>query len=117
MTGAPRDRGQAAVEFALAIPLVIVLALGVIQVAVVIAGQLQVELAAREAARAAAVAGDPAGAAARAASGIGDVSASESSGAVTVTVQRRFATSVPIVGRLIGDVDQRASVTMAIEPP
>ena len=36
---------------------------------------------------------------------------------VTVTVTHPSATDVAIVGRLIADVDLRASVTMALEPP
>ncbi len=62
------DDGQAAVELALALPVVVVLLLGMLQVALVGRDQLAVELAAREAARAAAVSADPAGAA-RAAAG------------------------------------------------
>ena len=62
----PRGRGvvgQAAVELALALPVVVVLLLGMLQVALVGRDQLAVELAAREAARAAAVSADPAAAA------------------------------------------------------
>ena len=47
------DRGQATVEFALALPFVVMLLLGVVQVVVVVRDQLAVGLAAREAARAA----------------------------------------------------------------
>ena len=53
-----RDRGQATVELALALPLLCVLLLAVVQVAVVARDQLAVQLAAREAARAASVVGD-----------------------------------------------------------
>ena len=55
--------GQAAVELALALPVVVVLLLGMLQVALVGRDQLAVELAAREAARAAAVSADPGSAA------------------------------------------------------
>ena len=54
------DAGQAAVELALLLPVVVVLVLGVLQVALVGRDQLALELAAREAARAAAVSADPA---------------------------------------------------------
>jgi len=55
--------GQAAVELALALPVVVLLLLGMLQVALVGRDQLAIELAAREAARAAAVSADPAAAA------------------------------------------------------
>ena len=58
-----RRPGQAAVELALALPVVVVLLLGMLQVALVGRDQLAIELAAREAARAAAVSADPAAAA------------------------------------------------------
>ncbi len=47
-------RGQAAVELALTMPIVVIFVLGVFQVALVARDQLAIELAAREAARAAA---------------------------------------------------------------
>jgi Flp pilus assembly protein TadG len=116
------DRGQAAVEFALALPVVIVLVLGLVQVAVVVARQLAVEHAARSAARAASVAADP-GAAARSEvdrmSALTAVTVETSATAelVTVTVRYREETTVPIVGRVIGDAELTASVTMRREPP
>lgn len=116
------DSGQAAVELALALPLVVVVALGVVQVLAVAADQVAVELAAREGARAAAVAADPgaaAVAAARAAVALDplDVRASTDASHVTVTATFTSPTDVPLIGRLIGDVDVQASVTMAREPP
>ena len=54
-----RQRGQATVELALALPLVCLLLLAVLQVAVVARDRLAVEHAARAAARAAAVSADP----------------------------------------------------------
>ena len=117
-----RDGGQAAVELALALPVVVTLTLGLVQVLAVAADQLAVELAAREGARAAAVAADPSGAAADAASAavpldpLG-VAAVTAAGRVTVTVTYTSRTDVPLIGGLIGDVELRADVTMAIEPP
>jgi Flp pilus assembly protein TadG len=117
-----RDRGQAVVEFAIALPLVVVLVLGVVQVVVVVRDQIAVELAAREGARAAAVSSTPSIAARRAAgaaTGLRPLSVDTTVGGttVTVTVGHRSRTVVPLVGPLIGDVATTASVSMAREPP
>ena len=114
--------GQAAVELALALPVVVLLLLGMLQVALVGRDQLAIELAAREAARAAAVSADPAAAARLAAERVTSlrplqVAVSAGPATVTVTVTHPSATDVAMVGRLIGDVDLRATVTMALEPP
>jgi Flp pilus assembly protein TadG len=116
------ERGQAAVELALALPVVVVLLLGVLQVALVGRDQLAIELAAREAARAAAVSAEPAAAARLAAervTSLRPLQVAVSGGATTVTVTVRYtcATDVALIGHLIGDVPMTASVTMAIEPP
>lgn len=118
----PRDAGQAAVELALALPVVVVMLLGIVQVVAVVGDRLAVELAAREGARAAAVAGDPSGAAAAAASratGLTplDVATTVRSDRVTVTVSHRSRTDVPIIGRLIRDVVVESTVSMRREPP
>ena len=117
-----RDRGQAAVEFAIALPLVAVLSLGIIQVVVVARDQIAVELAAREAARAAAVSADPAaaaGSAARSATGLQPITVSTATTGdrVTVTVEYVNATDVALIGAAIGEVTLSATVTMAREPP
>lgn len=117
-----RDRGQATVEFALALPLVAFLVFGIVQLVVVARDQLAVELAAREGARAAAVAADPASAAAAAAAGSVtledlDIAVSRDGDLVTVVVRHRTATDVPLVGLAVGDVEVSAAVTMRMEPP
>ena len=117
-----RDRGQATVEFALALPLVALLVLGIVQLVVIARDQLAVELAAREGARAAAVAAAPAAAATEAANeAIGleplRVTVAEHGGRVTVTVRHESATDVPLIGLAIGDVEVSATVTMQREPP
>jgi Flp pilus assembly protein TadG len=116
------DAGQAAVELALVLPVVVVLLLGMLQVALVGRDQLALELAAREGARAAAVAADPAGAARAAADRVTSlqplaVDVTVASTTVTVTVRHHSGTDVALIGRLIGDVDLHATATMAVEPP
>ena len=104
-----RDRGQAAVELALALPVVVTIVLGVVQVVAVVGDRLAVELAAREGARAAA----------DRSTGLAplDVRTSATSGRVTVTVRYRSRTDVPLVGGFIGDVVVEASASMVREPP
>lgn len=117
-----RDRGQAVVEFAIALPLVVVLVFGVLQVAVVVRNQLAIEVAARDGARAAAVSATPASAAAAAAdaaTGLDPIATATTVGAsnVTVTVTHTTRSRVPLLGVVIGDVTLQASVTMRREPP
>lgn len=122
--GPARQRGQATVEFALVLPLVLLAALFVVQVAVVCFDQVLVLHAARAAGRVAAV--DPSMSATRRA-------ASETPGLeagrlvvtrgtrgppgsqVTVVVRYRAPTSVPIVGSLVGDVELSATTVFRVE--
>ena len=116
------DRGQAAVELALVLPLVCTLLLAVLQVGLIVHTHLVVVHATREAVRAAAV--DPRTDAPLAAV-IGGTPLSadrvrvEVSGAgagrVRVEVTYRMPTDVPLIGPLIGDVDLRASAVMRVE--
>jgi len=118
------ERGQAAVELALALPLLALLALSLLQVVLVARDQVLLTHAAREAAREAAVAGD-AGAARRGALAgarldadrlVVDAAGRAGVGSrVTVTLRYRSPTDVPVVGRLVGDVHLAASVTMRVE--
>jgi Flp pilus assembly protein TadG len=113
--------GQASVEFALALPLVVVMALGLVLVGTAVRNELAVELAAREGARAAAVSATPAaaatGAAQRAVALPIEVATRSDGSTVTVTVTHVDPVDVAIVGPLIGSVTHTASATMAIEPP
>ncbi len=122
--GVGRDRGQSTVEVALLLPFVALLLLAVVQVGLVARDQVLVVHAAREAARAAAV--DPADAAARdAAASAADlaperlsvqVSSRGAAGSrVEVTVRYRSGTGVPLVGRLVGDVEVTGRATMRVE--
>lgn len=110
----PGERGTAAVEFALVLPLVLVVVLGLVQVGLIARDRLLVEAAARAGARAAALDPDPtavAAAAATAAPGL-DASAllvtTERPGGrgdpVTVNVVYEDRVRVPLVSWLVGDV-------------
>ncbi len=116
-------RGQATLELALVLPLVLAITLLVVQVGLVVRDQQLVLNAAREGARSAAT--DPAAAAARqAALNSGDLEPARlgvvldtDASTVTVTVTYRSATDVPLVGPLLGDVTMTESVTMHREAP
>jgi Flp pilus assembly protein TadG len=118
----PHERGQAAVELALAFPIVVLLLLALVQVTLVVRDQIAVIHAAREGARAAAVTGAGAGdgtSAARRATALepGRLSVQVSTGSlVRATVRYRSPTDVPLVGRLLGDVTVQATAVMRAEP-
>jgi Flp pilus assembly protein TadG len=127
-TGATRrakgERGQATVELALVLPLVVILLAGVVQLALVARDDNLVAHAAREAVRAAAVDDDPA-APRRAAEAAGpllaerlDVRTSERGapgGSVTVVVTYSSPVRLPLIGALVDDVDLEARATMRVE--
>ena len=120
-TGSEPESGQASVECALALPIVVVMAFGLVLVGTAVRNELAVELAAREGARAAAVSASPATAATTAATRavalpIELVTTTDDS-TVTVTVTYLDPVYVAIVGSLIGPVTHSASATMALEPP
>jgi Flp pilus assembly protein TadG len=116
------DSGTAAVEFALVLPLLLVIALAMIQVGLLVRDRLLVEDAARAGARQASLASDPAaimGAARRAAPGLDSshlsVRVSRAGGRgqpVTVTVDYASVIRVPFVAWLLGRwVGMRSTVT------
>ncbi|HEY4402604.1 MAG TPA: TadE family protein [Acidimicrobiia bacterium] len=120
--GAPlkREAGQATVEFAVLMPLVLMAALIVLQVAFVVRDQVAVVHAAREAARAASV--DPdSGRAVRAAhrtlrGAEVDVGDRPSVGEpITVEVSYRSVTDLPLVGPLFPDPTLHSRVSMRVE--
>lgn len=123
MTGG-RERGQAAVELALCLPLIAALALALLQVTLVVRDQVLLTHVAREAAREAAVSSDP-GAPRRAAEAGSRLEATRldvevaDRGApgsrVRVTVRYAAPTRLPLVGRLVGDVHLSATVAMRVE--
>lgn len=117
-----RDRGQAAVELALCLPLLFLFLLGIVQLVVIVRDQLAVQLAAREAARAASVAASSAASADTAANRAVTLrplllSTGISIDTVTVTVSHVTRTDVPLIGALLPDITVNAAATMALEPP
>ena len=108
-----RERGSAVVEFALVLPMVLVVVLALVQVGVVIRDQLLVEAAARAGARAAAVQPDAEAVradAVAAAPGLDpallrvDVTRAGGRGdPVTVAVAYDDPVRVPLVGWLVGE--------------
>ena len=122
--GSRGSEGQAAVELALALPLLAVLLLAVVQVGFLVRDQVLVVHAAREGVRQAAVDSSPDAARAAAAGSSGLASnrmqvSIRGRGApgshVTVTVTYRAPTEVPLVGAMMGDVEMHASATMRTE--
>jgi Flp pilus assembly protein TadG len=109
------------VEFALVLPVVVVMAFGLVVVGLAVRNELAVELAAREGARAAVTSASPAVTAAAAATRAVDlpIAVATTSDATTITVTVTYVDplDVAIIGALIGPVTHTASVTMAIEPP
>lgn len=118
------ERGQAAVELAISLPLLAVLALALVQVGLVVRDQVLLTHAAREAAREAAVSADPADIRAAALDGTRldgarlelDVRGRGRPGSrVQVVLRYAAPTAVPLVGALVGDVRLRATVSMRVE--
>lgn len=118
------DAGQAVVELALTIPLLVLLLLAIVQVGLVIRDQILVVHASREAARAAAV--DPDSSAPRRAAErsseldskrirleISDRGAPGST--LRVTLRYSAPTEVPLIGALLPDVQLRAVTAIRVE--
>jgi Flp pilus assembly protein TadG len=126
---APRRRGargQATVELALVLPVVLVLVLSIVQLGLVLRDQIMVVNAAREGARAAivepstAVAADAVFATTRldpARTSVALSSAGSAPPLLTVTVTYRSTTEVPLIGAMLGDVTLIESTTMRRETP
>ena len=121
------DGGQASVELALLLPVVLLLLLAVLQVGLLARDVVLVTHAAREGARAAATDPHPrvARAAAVASSGLDPsrltvstvVTGEGTSRRVRVEVTYRAPTSVPLVGTLLADRTLRTAATMRVEVP
>jgi len=119
------ERGQATVELVLVLPVVVALALAVVQVGVVVRDRLLVSHVGREAARAAAVepTAEAATAAARQATSLASdrLAVIVGGGSIApgdrlmVTVRYQAPTTVPLVGLLVPDVMMEATVTVRVE--
>jgi len=113
-------RGQATVEFALVLPLLVLGMLAIVQTGLVVRDQLGVVHAAREGARVASVESDPASAvrAARRTLPGAEVHVGERpdvGGEITVDVSYTSVTDLPLVGVLFPDPALHASATMRVE--
>ena len=118
------DGGQASVELALVLPLVVLLLLAVAQLGLLVRDQILVVHAAREAAREAAVDASPdaprrAALASSTLAGSRLTVTSTGRGAagsrVRVEVAYRAPTVVPLLGAALRDITLRASATMRVE--
>jgi hypothetical protein len=120
----PAEDGQAAVELALVLPLLAVLALALLQVGLVVRDQVRVTFGAREGARQAAVDENRRDVrrAVLASTGLDadrlDVELrgrGPPGGRTTVVVRYRAPTELPLVGRLAGDVHLEGVAAMRVE--
>ena len=118
------ERGQAVVELALTIPLIVLLLLGIVQLGLVVRDEILTVHASREAARVGAVDPDPNAPrrAAVASTGLDarrmSVSATPRGGpgsTLTVTVRYSSPTEVPLVGAFLPDVKLRAVAAIRVE--
>ena len=113
-------RGQAAVELALVMPVVVVFMLLILQVGLVVREQIALIHACGAAARAASIADSPDDAAhfVLAASSVGDganIAVTTKDGMVTVDVVINHPTDLAIVGFFLPDLTLRASATYQLQ--
>lgn len=112
------DDGQAAVEFAVVLPLIAMLLTVIAQIAIIIVSQLDVIDESRHIARLAALAQDPASAAyfALPPDSPSSVAIRFDDETVTVEVSRDVPTDMPIIGRFTPSIAIRERVTVLREP-
>lgn len=113
-------RGQSTVEFALIAPLVVFCALVLLGTIGLCIDLARLNEVARSAARAAITAGDPVVAAGTVADRFtlrARTSIDERTGLVTVTVTHRRTVPIPLVGRLLPELELTGTATMIKEPP
>lgn len=115
------DRGQATIEFALCLPLVLIVVLTMTQLVIVGLQKVRLVHTAREAARSAAISGDPVAAAQRVVTSLGttdvEIITTVDDRWVTVRLHQTSVTDLPLVGPFLPDVDLDEEVTMLREPP
>jgi len=126
MRRAGDEHGQATVELALCLPIVLFVLGALVEVGLIAADQVRLWHAAREAARVAVVDSDPS-AARRAAEGAGFESLSlaiqpepalrRAGDPLSVTVEYDRPATMPVIGALFERVDLEAHATMRIEEP
>lgn len=113
------EQGQATVEFALLLPLLVMAALALVQTTLVVRDQIAVVHAAREAARASSVDPDPARARAAAANVVKgakvEIQRPGIGSQLRVVVRYTSRTDVPLIGGLFPDPKLRASAVMRVE--
>ena len=115
-----RERGQATVEFALILPMVVLLLLAILQTALIVRDYVGVVHAAREAARAASVDRDPGAARDAARRVLRDANVvvgprPSVGGAIRVEVTYVSHTDLPMVGLLFPDPELHATAVMRAE--
>jgi Flp pilus assembly protein TadG len=118
--GRSRERGQATVEFALVLPILVLALMAVLQVALVVRDHVAVVNAAREAARQASVDSDPSAAQWAARRSLphshAEVGPRPSIGEpITVRVTYRSHTDLPLVGALFPDPLLESEIEMRVE--
>jgi hypothetical protein len=114
------EGGQATVEFAFLLPLLVFAALAIIQVGLVVRDQMSVVHAAREAARAVSVDPDPSRAVRAAHRTLPSAQVEVGDrpmvgGEISVTVRYRSVTDLPLVGVLFPDPELHATAVMRVE--
>lgn len=112
------NRGQSTVEFALVLPLIVLVFALLVQVTVIAIAQIDVVDEARRVARHASVADDPS-AAARSSLPSGSTSTVDvvyDDSTVTVLMTRTLDTDVPIIGRFLPTIELHSRLVMAREP-
>lgn len=117
---AESHRGQAAVEIALVMPVVVVFMLLILQVGLVVREQIALIHACGAAARAASISDSPSAAASSvfSASSFGDragIAVTTKNGLVTVDVVFNHPTDLAIVGLFLPDLTLRASATYQLQ--
>jgi Flp pilus assembly protein TadG len=115
------EQGQSAVEFALVLPMILILMLGLLQLGVMVRDQIMVLGAAREGVRQAIVTPDRGvieQAAARAAPGLRlavEVVRGTSRGEPARVTVKTSPAKLPLVGQMVGGLTLKGSATMRIE--